>query len=817
MGTRIATNVDSLRGLRSLNKANDLQSQTLARLSTGTQINSGKDNPSGLIGSETLRAQVTSIEQSIKNSNRANNVIGTADGALGEVNNLLDQIRGLVQEGVNSGALSQTEIEANQSQIDAALSAINRIAANTSFAGDKLIDGSKAFTTLLTSTDSAKLSDYQINEALFGTSATIDIDATIDTAATKGSLYYTGDAHALSSATTLEVSGSKGSQVLFFGSGSTKTNIQNAINNVSDVTGVSASFSTAAVANEIRIDGADDTASTSLSYVLSTSLTGANNDLAFTSLLSDNSTPVRVTYADPGANNAALSVSVSGNDITVNLATNGTGTITSTAAQVKAAIEASSPASALVTVAHKPLNDGTGVVTALAQTALTGGNNDLTFTSAITDHTTPVRVRYVDPAAVNGALSVSVSGNDVTVNLATNSTGTITSTAAQVKAAIEASTAASALVTVANKTGNNGSGVVTARGYLTLSGGDNDITFADVRQDAGASDAVKVAYAVSGNNTALSVAVVDNAGTKEITFSLATDGSGNATTTAAQLETFLTSSTSAGAIAARAIISADVTEGSGGDVLAAQSLTSLTGGTDAVLELSSDDYGSKQFVAINVLNGSFDTQNSDDVDSSREIGTDIVATINGQRAFGDGLKASISTALLSASVNFTSAANVDDNSASITVTGGGSLFQIGENVSTGGQIGVGIEAVNTARLGGVAGKLYELGSGAGKSLLDVGPSVQGSTLVDIINQARDRVNTLRARLGALQKNVIETNISSLGVALENISDARSNIADTDFAVETAKLTKSQILAQAGISALQIANSAPQQVLSLLRG
>ncbi len=65
--------------------------------------------------------------------------------------------------------------------------------------------------------------------------------------------------------------------------------------------------------------------------------------------------------------------------------------------------------------------------------------------------------------------------------------------------------------------------------------------------------------------------------------------------------------------------------------------------------------------------------------------------------------------------------------------------------------------------------------------------------------------------------MIETNINSLGVALEKIADARSSIADTDYAVETANLTKSQILNQAGISALQIANSAPQQVLSLLRG
>ena len=72
--TRINTNVASLRGLRSLNKSTNLLDTSLTRLSTGLKINSGKDNPSGLIASETLRSQVSAIEQSIKNSNRASNL-----------------------------------------------------------------------------------------------------------------------------------------------------------------------------------------------------------------------------------------------------------------------------------------------------------------------------------------------------------------------------------------------------------------------------------------------------------------------------------------------------------------------------------------------------------------------------------------------------------------------------------------------------------------------------------------------------------------------------------------------------------------------
>ena len=75
MGTRIATNLDSLRGLLSLQKSNALQSQALQRLSTGTQLNSAADNPSGLIAANSLSLQISAINQSITNSNLASNVL----------------------------------------------------------------------------------------------------------------------------------------------------------------------------------------------------------------------------------------------------------------------------------------------------------------------------------------------------------------------------------------------------------------------------------------------------------------------------------------------------------------------------------------------------------------------------------------------------------------------------------------------------------------------------------------------------------------------------------------------------------------------
>ena len=79
------------------------------------------------------------------------------------------------------------------------------------------------------------------------------------------------------------------------------------------------------------------------------------------------------------------------------------------------------------------------------------------------------------------------------------------------------------------------------------------------------------------------------------------------------------------------------------------------------------------------------------------------------------------------------------------------------------------------------------------------------------------MSSLRGRLGAFQKFTLGSTINSLGVAFENASAAESAIADTDFAAETSNLTRSQILSQAATTVLSQANSAPQQVLTLLRG
>ena len=124
---------------------------------------------------------------------------------------------------------------------------------------------------------------------------------------------------------------------------------------------------------------------------------------------------------------------------------------------------------------------------------------------------------------------------------------------------------------------------------------------------------------------------------------------------------------------------------------------------------------------------------------------------------------------------------------------------------------LGITSVNTARLGGVSGKLFQLGSGGSADLLS-----DPTTAARIIEEAINQVTGLRGRLGAFQRTTLETNKNALNDTLVNLTDAESQIRDADFAAETAALTRAQILVQSGTTVLALANQNPQNVLSLLR-
>src|SRR6478752_1270655 len=161
--SRINTNVSSLIAQRVFRKNSETLNTSLQRLSTGLKINTGADNPAGLIASENLRSEKAGITQAIDNAGRASNIIGTAEGGLSEVSNLLTELQSLVSQAANSGGLSKEELNANQLQVDSILNTINRIAQSTAFQGTKLLNGNFAYTT--SGVTSTQFDDLQINSA----------------------------------------------------------------------------------------------------------------------------------------------------------------------------------------------------------------------------------------------------------------------------------------------------------------------------------------------------------------------------------------------------------------------------------------------------------------------------------------------------------------------------------------------------------------------------------------------------------------------------------------------------------------------------
>ncbi|MGB2985727.1 MAG: flagellin hook IN motif-containing protein, partial [Phycisphaerae bacterium] len=255
--SRINTNVQSLIARRALSINNASLNQALERLSTGLRINTGKDDPAGLIASETLRSSMRAISAAIDNANRADTIVSVAEGGLQEVSALLLEIEGLIDQSANEAGLTDEEVSANQMQIDSILQSINRLADATAFGDKKLLNGNFDFTTsgvnvneptgaALTHLDNVQINSAkiaagayrQINVARVTSSEVAHLSAVPMGTTGTGSNFYNGT---LGDTTTLQIRGIYGSELLSFASGTSTADMVTAINDRSALTGVAAS------------------------------------------------------------------------------------------------------------------------------------------------------------------------------------------------------------------------------------------------------------------------------------------------------------------------------------------------------------------------------------------------------------------------------------------------------------------------------------------------------------------------------------------------------------------------------------------------
>jgi flagellin len=232
----------------------------------------------------------------------------------------------------------------------------------------------------------------------------------------------------------------------------------------------------------------------------------------------------------------------------------------------------------------------------------------------------------------------------------------------------------------------------------------------------------------------------------------------------------------------------------GGDLSAvAQAINAQSGTTAVTASIKKDGAGVSSLVLSNA--------NGDDIN----IANDLSAAATG---LGGASIAGASTP-----ANGTTAA-VNPTATLIPVSGGNSVT-VGGSLSFSSDSGFSISSNGTAVLGGAAGDAFgsDLQSVA---KLDVSTVDGSNAALKTIDSALNQINSNRAALGAIQNRFAST-ISNLNTTTENLSASRSRIQDTDFASETANLTRGQILQQAGTAILAQANSLPNGVLSLLRG
>ncbi|MFP3977898.1 flagellin [Marinobacter sp. KMM 10035] len=251
------------------------------------------------------------------------------------------------------------------------------------------------------------------------------------------------------------------------------------------------------------------------------------------------------------------------------------------------------------------------------------------------------------------------------------------------------------------------------------------------------------------------------------------------------------------------ISSINKVSGASGVTAVKNSTTDINVGT--VVNLAADRTLTINDEAITLVSG---TDNSGVVDAINAVSTrtGVTAELNDSSELiltditGDSIKVKV------------------DNAAELTgLTTSDVTYDAGFDLRTevDGQIAVtsATPADATAILGATAGTLTTKSDTL--TNVDVSTRAGATSAISTIDQALDQVNSLRAELGAVQSR-FESTISNLATSAENLSAANSRILDADFASETAKLAKSQVLQQAGISVLAQANARPQQVLSLLQ-
>ena len=217
----INTNTLSLTAQQNLNSSQKTLNSAIERLSSGSKINSAKDDAAGQAISNRMTSQINGLMQASSNANDGISLAQTTEGALNQINDNLQRVRELTVQSAN-GTNSQSDLNSIQNEIDQRLGEINRISEQTAFNGTKVLDGSKTEIKIqvgdkddqtisinLANMDSASLSVDSFSVNGYDTALTAaDGAATVD-----GITYNSGAAQSGTNADTVNITDQNGDTV----------------------------------------------------------------------------------------------------------------------------------------------------------------------------------------------------------------------------------------------------------------------------------------------------------------------------------------------------------------------------------------------------------------------------------------------------------------------------------------------------------------------------------------------------------------------------------------------------------------------------
>ena len=849
MSLVVNTNVSSLTAQRALAYADSLQGEAMTRLSTGSKINSASDDAAGLAIAQRMTAQVTGINMAVKNANDGIAMTKSVEGALVEVSDMLQRMRELSVQAANDTNVG-TDRVAIQEEIDLLKAEITRVSENTRFNNQRVLDGTFTNKRIQVGTEGGEAIGISVgssaSNALGAYSITGDrVEANLG----NGSGVRVNDTD---SADHILLNGRGVSKTIDVAVDDSAKNVAAKINAVSGETGVTATAKTYAhLSSEKAVDE-------TVSLFINGTRTG--NFVFSKSNVTDAIAKINAVSGQTGVSASATNdnkvrlYSADGSDILIENA------------------DQSSTSMRVQTVGH----DGESVMPAkvwhraVAETAATAGvahvyNVDL-GTVASFDHATNSSTMTATDGETT--LTFTIAGgagnqtmDDIVTGLTTGANAaayanfayTITHDGAndllftakavgvqqaENKPVVAVSGGATNTITAAaDKTAGKSAQLSALAGTYTLVQKSTGATYtfdpsvSPVNGTTGKFTAQNIEDAINGINgvsgfkvAATTDSLYDVTVTAAESFGDFEIYKGTNTEDATQLQT------SVGRAQVTTVVASTIDDG---DVI---SLTNdstgetysftMTGLTSAdalqsALRTATGDDGFTVYLATGLT----------DVDpSSTTTAGSTLYQIHGPKDFGAFTLAETTNGTGGAAATFTSRTTGDQNLFDVSLAAGGSsndsatvqgslglssshLFSVTQqdedataptdpNIATGSLLNDNYFTTQSAQMSTVSNISLLTQAGADAALA-------------VIDGAIEKISSMRSSLGAIE-NRLDHTISNLMNVSEQTSAARSAIEDADFAAESAKLAKAQVLKQAGVGMLSQANASSQLVLQLLQ-